>query len=165
MNNGELHEETVGRPSNAYAHSKNALREQLSLFKKSHPFELAWARLFYVYGNGQGPKSLVPQLAASVKRGQRRFPMSFGDQLRDYLIVDSMVSKILSIALDCKDVGIVNICSGRPISVRTLVENIMKANNWDIELELGKLPYSDYEPFAFWGSNAKFQSLVEFNRQ
>ena len=49
------------------------------------------------------------------------------------------------------DIGAVNICSGKPISVRRLVEQWLDENNYKIELNLGHYPYPDYEPMAFWG--------------
>ena len=47
--------------------------------------------------------------------------------------------------------GIINCCSGIPISIRNLVENYLKENNKHIKLNLGYYPYPDYEPMAFWG--------------
>jgi hypothetical protein len=32
-------------------------------------------------------------------------------------------------------------------------------NDWRIDLSLGRYPYPDYEPFAFWGSAKKLQAL------
>jgi dTDP-6-deoxy-L-talose 4-dehydrogenase (NAD+) len=48
---------------------------------------------------------------------------------------------------------VVNLSSGRPISVRELVEKWIKENHWDIEPNLGFYPYPDYEPIEFWGDN------------
>ena len=44
-----------------------------------------------------------------------------------------------------------NCTSGKPISIRSLVENHLKFRNKTIKLNLGHYPYPDYEPFAFWG--------------
>ena len=41
-----------------------------------------------------------------------------------------------------RDHGIVNVCSGRPVSVRSLVEGWIRDNGWSIELELGRYPVS-----------------------
>ena len=79
--------------------------------------------------------------------------MSGGEQIRDFLPVDVVASKIVDYSLNLKGSNIINICSGQPISIRRLVENWIKQNNWDIKLNLGFYPYPDYEPFAFWGNN------------
>lgn len=52
-----------------------------------------------------------------------------------------------------KKEGDFNICSGKAISVRKLVEKRIKERNSNIQLKLGYYPYSDYESMAFWGIN------------
>lgn len=160
MTSGELSESVVAAPTNPYAHAKSALRDQLQFLRVTQPFELTWARLFYMHGIGQPATSLLPQLAAAVARRDSHFAMSRGEQLRDYLPVEDVARYIVALALRCHGAGTVNICSGQPISVRALVEQMLRRHGWDIELDLGKYPYPDYEPMAFWGSAAKLQSLL-----
>jgi dTDP-6-deoxy-L-talose 4-dehydrogenase (NAD+) len=57
--------------------------------------------------------------------------------------------------------GIVNVCSGQPISVRKLVEGWIKENGWSIDLYLGRYPYPEYEPMAFWGNPDKLNRCLE----
>lgn len=160
MTAGELCETAVAAPANPYAHAKSALREQLQFLRAGHPFELTWARLFYMHGSGQPATSLLPQLAAAVARGDSRFGMSRGEQLRDYLPVEDVARHIAMLALHCPGAGTVNVCSGQPISVRALVEQVLRSQGWKIELDLGKYPYPDYEPMAFWGSRARLDALL-----
>lgn len=160
MTAGALTESMATEPTNPYAYAKSALRQQLEFLRSTHPFKLTWARLFYMYGSGQPATSLVPQLAAAVASGDASFPMSGGEQLRDYLPVENVARHVVDLALRCPGAGAVNICSGRPISVRTLVERLITKNGWSIDLDLGKYPYPDYEPFAFWGSARKLRSLI-----
>ena len=54
----------------------------------------------------------------------------------------------------------VNVCSGKPISVRKLVEQRLAKRKADIKLNLGYYPYPDYEPAAFWGVCDKFLSIA-----
>jgi dTDP-6-deoxy-L-talose 4-dehydrogenase (NAD+) len=160
MTNGELDESIEAAPSNPYAHAKAALRRQLQFLRDARPYALTWARLFYMYGDGQPTTSLYSQLAAAVARGDRSFPMSQGEQLRDFLPVDSVAHAIVELALEHSDAGVVNICSGSPVSIRRLVERWKAVNGWDIELDLGRYPYPAHEPLAFWGSSRKLQSLI-----
>jgi nucleoside-diphosphate-sugar epimerase len=155
MLSGALDEEMVGVPSNPYGHAKLALLHQLQFLKAQSPFALSWARLFYSWGEGQAPSSLWSQLNSAVTRGDARFPMSGGEQIRDFLPVSVLADHLVALARSGGDTGVVNICSGQPISVRSLVERWLTSNGWSIELALGKFPYSDYEPLAFWGNNRK----------
>ena len=63
--------------------------------------------------------------------------MSGGEQIRDFLPVDVVASKIVDYSLNLKGSNIINICSGQPISIRRLVENWIKQNNWDIKFGKG----------------------------
>ena len=147
---GPLSTSMITKPSTAYAIAKNRLREQLALFQKQNNFTLQWARLFYMYGKGQNPKSILAQLDAAIDRGDPTFNMSGGEQLRDYLTVEQVVKQLFQIFVQSEG-GISNVCSGEPISIRRLVEQRIAERNSVIKMNLGYYPYPDYEPMAFWG--------------
>jgi dTDP-6-deoxy-L-talose 4-dehydrogenase (NAD+) len=151
MQSGQLSEAMETHPINPYAYAKDALRRQLEFLRTNHKFALTWARLFYLYGEGQPENSLWSQLNLSVRRGDKVFNMSGGEQLRDFLNIKDVAENIVKMALNRADIGVVNICSGKPISVRSLVEGWIKENGWKIELNLSYYKYPDYEPMAFWG--------------
>ncbi|MDR3392574.1 MAG: NAD(P)-dependent oxidoreductase [Sulfuriferula sp.] len=151
MQSGALSATMPTKPNNPYGYAKDALRQQLEYLKLVSPFNLIWARLFYIYGENQSGASLYPKLKEAVLRGDNIFNMSGGEQLRDYLPVENVASQIVKLALAQQDVGNINICSGEPISVRRLVEQWLYEKHWEIELNLGHYPYPDYEPMAFWG--------------
>lgn len=160
MQSGPLGEDLPTRPENPYGFAKDALRRELEFLKASRQFALTWARLFYLYGEGQAETSLLPQLRHAVERGEKVFNMSGGEQLRDYLAVEEAARLLVSLALAGCDAGAVNICSGRPVSVRRLVEGWLRDNGWTIDLNLGHFPYPDYEPMAFWGDRRKLDSIL-----
>jgi dTDP-6-deoxy-L-talose 4-dehydrogenase (NAD+) len=82
--------------------------------------------------------------------------MSGGEQLRDYLPANEVASHLVALALR-SGVGIVNICSGAPVSVRSLVQRWIDDNRWTIRMNLGRYPYPDHEPLAFWGDAGKLR--------
>jgi dTDP-6-deoxy-L-talose 4-dehydrogenase (NAD+) len=86
--------------------------------------------------------------------------MSGGEQLRDYLHVTKVAEYISKVALQKDITGIINCCSGTPISIRKFVENFIKFNNYNIDLNLGYYPYSTYEPLAFWGDCSKINLII-----
>lgn len=151
MQSGALAPSTETRPDNPYGYAKDALRRQLQFLQATRPFRLAWARLFYLWGEGQAAGSLYPLLRQAVARGDARFPMSGGEQLRDYLPVAEVARQLVALALDPQANRVTNVCSGQPVSVRALVERWIGENRWSIVPELGRYPYPDYEPLAFWG--------------
>lgn len=159
MQYGCLSETTPTQPENAYGHAKDALRRQLEFLRSKRPYSLTWARLFYMHGKGQPASSLYPRLLEAVDRGDDSFPMSGGEQLRDYLPVEQVAQKVVRLALIRRNIGVVNICSGKPISVRNLVDGWLQVNGWSIKLQLGAIPYPAYEPMAFWGDASRLQSI------
>jgi len=160
MQSGALAENMATHPENPYGFAKDVLRRQLQFLQMEIPFGLTWARLFYMYGDGQPKSSLLPQLREAVSRGDRCFNMSGGEQLRDYLPVEEVARLIAELAFRHPDAGVINICSGAPISVRRLAEQWIHDNRWVIQLNLGQYPYPDYEPMAIWGSRHKLDDLL-----
>lgn len=160
LQSGALSEALPPRPENPYGYAKNALRQQLQYLKSERSFNLVWSRLFYMYGEGQAAASLYPKLKEAVLRGDETFNMSGGEQLRDYLPVECAARYLVRLARARQDIGVVNICSGQPVSVRRLVERWLNENGWNIGLNLGHYPYPDYEPMAFWGDRHKLDESL-----
>ena len=160
MQSGPLAETFVAAPANPYALAKDTLRRKLQQLQRERPFKLTWARLFYLYGEGQAETALWPQLRRAVESGAATFPMSGGEQLRDYLTVEQAAGHLVALASQRRDHGIVNVCSGRPVTVRSLVEGWIAANRWTIGLDLGRYPYPPHEPMAFWGDTRTLERCL-----
>lgn len=150
---GPLSEDCPTRPVNPYGMAKDALRRELESMRRSRPFCLQWARLFYMYGPGQNPNSLLAQLDRAIDEGAGEFSMSGGEQLRDYLPVEEVAARLVRLLEHPEFDGVTNICSGNPISVRRLVEERMVERGVTLRLRLGAYPYSEHESMAFWGSS------------
>jgi nucleoside-diphosphate-sugar epimerase len=159
MQSGALDEALNCTPGTAYGVAKNSLRLRLVELQATTPFKLTWARLFYSYGDGQA-NSLLAQLKRAAESDDRVFRMSGGEQQRDYLPAEEMARLIVGLALNGRDNGVVNVCSGQPTTVNALVEGWLKKNGWSVRLERGYYPYPDYEPMSFWGDPAKLQRCL-----
>ncbi len=160
MMNGPLKEDMLTNPVTPYALAKDSLRKYLKLLNERFDFTLIWIRLFYSYGSGQGSNSILSQLEAALERGDKVFNMSGGEQLRDYLPIQKVADNIVRISLQDKIAGIVNCCSGKPISIRKLVEDYLAHTHRSIDLNLGYYAYLAYEPMAFWGDTTKLNRIL-----
>ncbi len=156
MQSGCLSENINSQPITAYGLAKDTLRKFLECLKKEINFNLQWARLFYLHGPGQNPSSLLPQLERALANNEKMFNMSDGNQERDYLHVHDAAEKIARLLAHPQCNGIVNICSGTPISVKKLVDDFLRQQTEKIQLNLGFYPHPDYEPGSFWGDNSKY---------
>lgn len=159
LQSGELHEQLPSLPCTQYGKAKDGLRRSLQALRSQTEFGLTWFRLFYLFGPGQADASLYSQIRAALERGDARFAMSPGDQVRDFMPVEVAAHEIVKASLRGMDDGITNLCSGRPSRVVDIVRHWLQDWNESIELDLGVLPYPDYEPFAFWGSRRKLDAL------
>jgi len=158
---GSLSEDILTNPITAYGIAKDTLRKFIEELMKKFNFALKWIRLFYIYGKGQNPNSLLPQLNRALDNYEEVFNMSKGDQQRDYLPVEKVAEYIVKISLQNEVNGIINCCSGKPISIRNLVENHLKTRGKSIMLNLGYYKYNDYEPMAFWGDDTKLKRILK----
>ncbi|MBA4416606.1 MAG: epimerase [Syntrophus sp. (in: bacteria)] len=161
MQSGPLSEDLPANPQNPYGCAKDTLRRQLQFLQKVRPFSLTWARLFYMFGEGQPKSSLYPLLKEAIARGDKTFKMSGGEQMRDYLPVGEVARLIVLLTLYKDDPGVINVCTGQPVSVRKLVEQWLEEKGWNIELDLGHYPYPDYEPMAFWGNRDRLDRFLD----
>jgi len=159
LQSGCLSETITPNPITAYGKAKNELRIYLEQLRDRQSFCFQWIRLFYMFGIGQHPTSIIPQLAAAIKRNDAVFNMSGGEQTRDYLSVKTVAQYICSIATQEKVEGIINCCSGNPVSIRQLVEKYINENEATIKLNPGFYPYTTYEPMHFWGDTSKLKSI------
>lgn len=155
---GELDESDPAVPTTAYGLAKDRLRCALQAMLPIGS-GLNWLRLFYLYGEGQAPSSLYSQLRASVVAGAASFDLSPGDQVRDFLPIEAAADRIVEIAMNSRDGGLVNVCSGRPTTVYDMVSSWLGRWGAEIEIRRGVRDYPSYEPFAFWGSTTKLDSL------
>ncbi len=160
MQNGCLSEDCCTQPVTQYGLAKDTLRKYLEFILKDSATSFNWVRLFFLYGKGQNPRSLISQLEQAISGSAEFFNMSGGEQLRDYLPVEKVAQYLCKIMMQKNVEGVVNCCSGEPISVRRLVETYISKQDANISLNLGHYPYSDYEPMAFWGDARKLRKII-----
>ncbi|MCB2254742.1 NAD(P)-dependent oxidoreductase [Pseudomonas chlororaphis] len=160
MQSGPLSEWVEPRPSNPYGLAKHSLQLFLRELQQQTPFTLQWARLFYLHGAGQNPNSLLAALDRAIDAGEASFDMSAGEQLRDFLAIETAAAYLAAILQRRDFDGVVNCASGQPIAVRTLVEQRLRERGAALDLNLGHYPYPAHEPLAFWAVTDRLQQLL-----
>jgi len=122
LTGGMLSVDTPLRPLTPYAGAKAAAFMALSQWLPQQDVEFAWCRLFYLHGEGEDARRLVPYLRAKLM-AREPAELTSGNQIRDFLDVREAGQMIAETALGHQQ-GPVNICSGVPITVRQLAEQI-----------------------------------------
>ena len=119
---GALSVHTPLAPLTPYAGAKAAVFLALSRWLPQQGVQFAWARLFYLFGEHEDSRRLVPYLRARLAAGEPA-ELTSGEQVRDFLDVRTAGQMIAELALGPQQ-GPANICSGKPITVRQLAEQI-----------------------------------------
>ena len=109
-------------PTSPYAAAKASTYLTLSNCLPMHGVEFAWCRLFYLYGEGEDSRRLVPSIRNALSHGQE-VALTSGTQVRDFLDVQEAGKCIAKVVMR-NHTGPLNICSGKPVTVRELAGSI-----------------------------------------
>ncbi len=159
---GEPFEETtsVVAPATLYGVAKDSLHRLAAAYARSENVQLAWARLFFLYGPHEQAGRLVPSVVRSLLRGESVATTS-GEQVRDFLHVDD-VACALAALLESAVTGPVNIASGRGTRVRELVEEIARQIGAPELVRRGELPDRPDEPAVLVGNSSRLCDEVGY---
>lgn len=141
---GVLSIDTPLNPLTPYAGAKAALYMGLSHWLPEQSVEFAWCRLFYLYGEGEDERRLVPYLHKQLATGEAA-ELTSGKQIRDFLDVSEAGRVVADVAVAERN-GPINVCSGQPITVRQLAEQIADAYGRRDLLKFGSRPDNLVDP-------------------
>jgi nucleoside-diphosphate-sugar epimerase len=151
------HEEDPCEPRTLYASSKlSAWLLSRALVAHSET-SLAWARLFYLYGPDENPGRLLPTLVGALRAG-KAFPMTAGEQVRDYLHIDDAGRALAMICHQSLN-GVFNVGSGSPTVLRDFVLATASMLGAQSLVHVGELPTRPDEEMFVVADMAKLQQL------
>jgi nucleoside-diphosphate-sugar epimerase len=158
---GVCHEHlTPLAPQTFYGVSKHATRLVAEGCAAATGFELAWGRLFFLYGPAEQPGRLVPSVARALLSG-REAPTTSGEQVRDFMYVDDASRAFVGL-LESDVQGAVNIASGRGVEVRELVALLAEEVGRPELLRVGALETRAAEPAAIVADTRRLREEVGF---
>jgi nucleoside-diphosphate-sugar epimerase len=111
-------------PISPYSLGKVAATHFLQMLYKTEQFPFVNIRLFLTYGPDQVEQRFIPQIIQGCIQ-DATFPVSAGEQLRDFCFVGDVVKAII-LSLETKEAygKVINIASGSPVSIRSMIEII-----------------------------------------
>ena len=142
--NGPLAESAALDPITPYAREKLATYTEAERRLRGSTTALAWARLFYLYGPGESPRRLVPDVIAGLLKHER-VATTAGTQVRDFLHVADVARALTAVALSPLQ-GAVNLGSGDPIRVLDIVETIAAITGRRDLIDVGARPENLVDP-------------------
>ena len=154
-------EDRVLAPSTPYGAAKARLASALfELAARAAGREVAWARLFHLFGPGEHPARLVPSVINALRAGEpaRCGP---GELVRDFAST-WFVGRALAALLSSNVTGAVNVASGVPVSIGALAGRIAALLGREDLLAVGALPGRLGEVPCMLAGTARLQREVGF---
>ncbi|MEK7990169.1 MAG: NAD(P)-dependent oxidoreductase [Thiotrichaceae bacterium] len=134
---------TPTNPKNPYGICKLALSQLTESYCQLHNISHAWARIFFLYGEQEPPTRLVSSVIRALL-SQQVAKCSQGEQIRDFLHVQDVANALVTL-LDSDLTGTINIGSGQPTTIKTIVTMIADKIGVQELLALGTLPLQPNE--------------------
>jgi nucleoside-diphosphate-sugar epimerase len=150
-------------PATLYGVAKDSLRRLVAAYAEREGFELAWARLFFLYGPREAPGRLVSSVIRALLAGEPA-PTTSGTQIRDFMHVHDVARAVVAL-LDSNVVGPVNVASGNPTPLADIVELIAREIGRPELVRRGALPDRPGEPPLLVGDVARLRDEVGFRAQ
>lgn len=157
---GAIEEDTPCYPISPYGIAKDALRRSIQLYAKSHDCILQWIRAYYIVGDDLKSNSIFAKIRTAVLEGKKSFPFTSGKNKYDFIEIEELALQISAVITQKDVLGIINCCSGKPMSLGERVEAFLKENNLDISLEYGVFPDRDYDSPCVYGNDSKIRMIL-----
>lgn len=158
---GCVDENTPCNPLSMYGVAKNALRKSLELYCNEKGCKYQWLRAYYIYGNDDFGHSIFVKIRQVSKDGKKTFPLNSGKNKYDFIFVEDLARQISYAVSQDKVLGIINVCTGKPVSLGEEVEWYVKKNKLDIKFEYGKFPDRAYDSPCIYGDNKKILQIMK----
>nr|QIJ55919.1 GDP-6-deoxy-D-mannose reductase [uncultured bacterium] len=157
---GVLSENAPLVPHTPYGAAKARTGEALLKAADDHGASAAWARVFFLFGNGEPSARLVPSmLDACLKR--KALACGPHNTVRDFWDVRNLGDALAALALSDLS-GPVNVASGRGVSFSELGELIEKITGVDGMIHFDERPLGEGEPPTIVADTARLRSELDF---
>lgn len=123
-------------PKTLYGSAKYACYLMSKAIAQQSSLSFAWARLFFLFGQYEYADRLIPSAIKNLKQ-KTVFQVKNGEQVRDFMYVKDVASALLAL-LNSEVQGPVNIASGKPLSIKQLLDNMAE--------KLNATQYLQYQP-------------------
>ena len=157
---GKIDENTPCNPISMYGIAKDALRRSMIAYCKSNSILLQWLRGFYILGDDKKNHSIFSKLLQADEQGQELFPFTTGKTKYDFINVDELVEQISKAVTQTDVTGIINCCSGNPMTLAERVENFIKDHKLKIRLNYGVFPDRPYDSPIIFGDDKKIKPIM-----
>lgn len=158
---GPIDENTPCNPVSLYGIAKDSLRRATFSMLKGKDAVVQWLRAYYIYGDDKRSVSIFGKLLAAEEAGQEFFPFTTGKNKYDFIRVEELGKLLAACVLQTEVDGIINCCTGKPVSLAEQVESYIRDRGMKIRLKYGAFPDRPYDSPGVWGDAEKIKRILE----
>ncbi|MCP1108675.1 NAD-dependent epimerase/dehydratase family protein [Ohessyouella blattaphilus] len=156
---GAIDENTPTNPRSMYGISKNALRQAAFLLGENKT-NIKWLRAYYILGDDERSGSIFGKIIKWEREGQEKFPFTSGKNRYDFITVDELAKQIACASIQDEVSGIINCCTGKPVSLADRVMQFIEEHNFKIRPEYGAFPDRAYDSPEIYGDATKINKIM-----
>lgn len=155
---GQIQETVCPAPVNHYASSKLAMEHMVATWFSRLPIVVT--RPFNYTGPGQNERFLIPKIVSHFARGEAVIELGNTEVSRDFSDVRDVVAAYCQLLFSDVHSTIVNICSGEPRSLASIIQQMSRIADYDIEVQINPAFVRKNEIPILVGSPEKLESLI-----
>ncbi|MDY5986065.1 NAD-dependent epimerase/dehydratase family protein [Sporofaciens sp. SGI.106] len=157
---GAIDENTGCNPKSLYGIAKNALRQSLQLLSEQEKFCFQWLRGYYIMGDDLKNHSIFTKILEAEKEGKEFFPLNLGTNQYDFITIENMAREIALTVIQDEVSGVINCCTGNPVSLKNKVEEFIAERNLAIRPQYGVFPERSYDSPIVYGDTKKISAII-----
>ena len=147
-------------PNTFYGVCKNSLASILLSFGQTHGVSAAWGRVFHLYGPAENRERFVPSIILGMLKNET-VQCTHGNQIRDFMHVEDVAAGFVAL-LDSDVEGAINISSGHPVSLKSIIERVSSIAKFNGYIDFGALPSDKKDPPVLFGDASRLEGPVGF---
>lgn len=153
-------EDALPEPTTEYGAAKAAGWLLANAFARRTGLEVVSVRPFTMYGPMEPPVRLVPSVVRRALAGQP-IDLTPGDQARDFVYVEDVADAFIAAATsDAAVGGTFNICTGSAVTVREVVQRVLRCTDSRSEARFGALSYRSTELSILSGDPSRARDIL-----
>lgn len=155
-----IDESVCPAPVNHYANSKLAMEHMVRTWFDQVPIVIT--RPFNYTGPGQDERFLIPKIVNRFRCKASFIELGNLDVSRDFSDVRDVVAIYVALLESHAESEIVNVCSGRAIALRRIIELMNDMAGYDIDVRVNQAYVRTNEIPRLRGSNDRLRALIGF---
>lgn len=158
---GPVAEDVIPQPRNQYGIAKNALRMSLDELCSRRGIDFLWLRCFYILGDDSRNNSVFSKMLELEAAGAESMPLTSGSTQFDFIDVSELGQLIQRAVKQNGLTGVLNLGSGRVMTLRERIDQFKVDNNLNLKLNFGEFPERAGIGEGCWPDLTKFNLNVD----